>query len=82
MKSSIRLLRIAGIDIGIHYSWILIFLLLVVTLALSYFPQASPNKTNASYWAAGIIATLLLFISVLVHELAHSLVSESTRYPG
>jgi Zn-dependent protease/predicted transcriptional regulator len=81
MKSSIRLLRIAGIDIGIHYSWLLIFLLLVVTLALSYFPQASPDKTSISYWSAGIIATLLLFVSVLIHELAHSLVAKARGIP-
>jgi Zn-dependent protease/CBS domain-containing protein len=81
MKSSIRLFRIAGIDIGIHYSWILIFLLLVVTLSLSYFPQASPDKSSISYWITGIVVTLLLFVSVLIHELAHSLVAKTRGIP-
>lgn len=81
MKSSLRILRIAGIDIGIHYSWLFIFVLLAVTLALGYFPQYTPNKTQASYWAAGIIVTLILFISVLIHELAHSLVAKSRGMP-
>jgi Zn-dependent protease/predicted transcriptional regulator len=81
MKSSLRIFRIAGIDIGIHYSWVFIFILLAVTLALSYFPQYTPNKSQASYWAAGIIATLVLFISVLIHEMAHSLVAKSRGIP-
>jgi Zn-dependent protease/CBS domain-containing protein len=81
MKSSIRLFRIAGIDIGIHYSWILIFILVASTLALGYLPQASPHNSTSTYWIVGIIAALLLFASVLIHELAHSLVAKAKGIP-
>jgi Zn-dependent protease/CBS domain-containing protein len=81
LKSSIRLFRIAGIDIGIHYSWILIFIFFATTLALGFFPTASPDKTTSTYWAAGILASLLLFASVLAHELAHSLVAQARGIP-
>jgi Zn-dependent protease/CBS domain-containing protein len=81
MKSSLRLARIAGIDIGVHYSWIFIFILLFLTLSLSYFPQTSPGHLRAGYWTAGLFAALMLFVSVLIHELAHSLVAKARGIP-
>jgi Zn-dependent protease/CBS domain-containing protein len=81
MKSTFRLIRIAGIDIGIHYSWAVIFVMLLLTLSLNYFPQASPDHSKTSYWVAGFLAAVLLFISVLIHELAHSLVAKARGIP-
>jgi Zn-dependent protease/CBS domain-containing protein len=77
MKSSLRLFRIAGIDIGIHYTWILIFVLLSWSLAQGFFPQLYPGWDTVTYWITGLVAALLLFASVLVHELAHSLVAQA-----
>lgn len=77
MKSSLRLFRIAGIDIGIHYTWILIFVLLSWSLAQGFFPQLYPGWATVTYWITGVIAALVLFGSVLVHELAHSLVAQT-----
>jgi Zn-dependent protease/CBS domain-containing protein len=77
MKASFRLFRISGIDIGIHYSWLLIFVLIAWSLAQGYFPQAYPGWTTVTYWVTGVIASLMLFISVLLHELAHSLVAQA-----
>ncbi len=81
MKSSFRLGRIAGIEIGIHYTWILAFVLFSWLLAQSIFPQINPGFTVTTYWILGIAGTLLLFISVLLHELAHSLVAQSRGLP-
>jgi Zn-dependent protease/CBS domain-containing protein len=77
MKSSLRLFRVAGIDIGIHYTWIFIFILISWSLAVGVFPAQHPNQSAALYWGMGIITALLLFVSVLLHELAHSLVAKS-----
>jgi len=77
VKSSLRLFRIAGIDIGIHYTWILIFVLLSWSLAQVFFPQLYPGWDTVTYWVTGVVAALLLFGSVLVHELAHSLVAQA-----
>jgi Zn-dependent protease/predicted transcriptional regulator len=75
MPSSLPLFRVAGIQIGIHSSWILAFLLISWSLAVGYFPQAVPGLGAGTYWAIGVVAALLLFASVVVHELAHSLVA-------
>lgn len=70
---TIRLLRIGGIPIRIHASWILIALLVVWSLATSYFPSSAPHQSTAAYWLAGLVTALLFFASLLLHELAHSL---------
>jgi Zn-dependent protease/CBS domain-containing protein len=77
MKSSWRLFRIAGIDIGVHYTWLFIFILISWSLAVSLFPQQHPGWSTLTYWSMGVITALALFISVLLHELAHSLVAQS-----
>jgi Zn-dependent protease/CBS domain-containing protein len=74
---SIRLLRIAGIDIGIHVSWFVIFALVTWSLAEFLFPVAVPGLRQSTYWIVGAISALLLFVSVLIHELAHSLVARA-----
>jgi Zn-dependent protease/CBS domain-containing protein len=77
MKSSWRLFRIAGIDIGVHYTWLFIFILISWSLAQGLFPQQHPGWSTLTYWAMGIFTALALFISVLLHELAHSLVANA-----
>lgn len=81
MEASLKLGRIRGIAVGIHYSWLVIFGLLTYSLAEWFFPQAYPGWTVSRYWAVGAIASLLLFASVLAHELGHSVVAQSKGIP-
>ena len=74
-RSSLTLGRIAGIRIAVHYTWLFVFLLVTGSLAGGYFPLTYRGWAPASYWAAGVAAALVLFASVLVHELGHSLVA-------
>ncbi len=74
MKSSWRLFRIAGIDIGVHYTWLFIFVIISWSLAVGFFPQ---EWSAAIRWTLGVVAALGLFVSVLLHELAHSLVAKA-----
>ena len=73
---SIRIGRLLGIPITIDLSWFVIFALIVYTLAQFYFPQVNPNLSPAMNWLGGMIAALLLFGSVLLHELMHSYVAQ------
>jgi Zn-dependent protease/CBS domain-containing protein len=81
MKGSLRVGRIAGIEIGIHYSWLLAFILFAWLFAEGFLPQASEGYNRGTYWIVGIVATLFLFLSVLLHELAHSLVGQARGIP-
>ena len=73
--------RIAGIRIRIDWSWIIIFLLVTWTLAIGYYPVLFPQFSTALNWGLGIASSLLLFVSVLGHELAHSLVARRQGLP-
>ncbi|HEX3723264.1 MAG TPA: site-2 protease family protein [Nitrolancea sp.] len=81
MEASYKLGRIKGIEIGIHYSWLIIFALLTYSLAESFFPSIYGNWTTGQYWIIGLIASLLLFASVLAHELGHSFVAIAKGIP-
>ncbi len=75
MWRGITLFKIAGIRISLDYSWFIIFALVFFALSAGYLPRAYPGQTSQSYWVAGLIATLLFFASVMIHEIAHSLVA-------
>src|SRR5688500_4713942 len=72
---SIQLGRLFGIPVYVHFSWVVIFGLIAWTLATGYFPQRYPNLPVTSYWAQGLLASLLFFVSIVLHELGHSLVA-------
>src|SRR6266446_2778115 len=75
MQGSLKLGTLAGIDIRVHYTWFFAFILSAWSLALGYFPTATAGLGAGTYWVLGIVSALLLFGSVLVHELGHSLVA-------
>lgn len=67
--------KILGISVDIDWSWLLIFALVVYTLAVGYFPFFYPGFTPTTNWTLGVVAAILLFASVLAHELSHSVVA-------
>jgi Zn-dependent protease len=76
MKHSWKIGKIFGIDIHIDSSWFVIFILLTWVLANSYFPRQYPDWQTPLYWLIGIFTSLSMFASVLIHELAHSVVAK------
>jgi Zn-dependent protease/CBS domain-containing protein len=81
MSPSFTIGRIGGITIGIHYTWLIAFALITWTLAAGFFPESFPGWDTLSYWTTGAVAALGLFVSVLVHELAHSFVAKAKGIP-
>lgn len=77
--STLNIGRIFGIEIKLHYTWFFIIFLLAWSLAIEYFPAEYPGFSTTVYWILGFLAALLLFDSVLLHELSHSLVA---KYQG
>lgn len=76
MKSDIRLGRWFGIEVGLHYSWFLIALLITMSLT-AQFQQAHPEWGATTIWAASIVTALLFFLALLAHEMSHALVARS-----
>ncbi|MEW5806096.1 MAG: site-2 protease family protein [Acidobacteriota bacterium] len=80
-KNSFYIGKIAGIPIRIHISWLIVFVLFTWHLAGNYFPQNYPGWDNTRYLWTGVITSLLFFVSVLIHELAHSIVATKQELP-
>jgi Zn-dependent protease/predicted transcriptional regulator len=76
MHAQIRLGRIAGISIGLHYSWFIIAFLITLSL-IGRFSAVTPKWSSATVWSAAIVTGLLFFVALLLHELAHSLLAKS-----
>jgi Zn-dependent protease len=77
MAGAVRILSVRGIPVYVHVGWVFIYALITWSLAVGYFPQALPELPAAAHWINGLIAALLLFVSVLLHELSHSFVAMS-----
>jgi Zn-dependent protease len=82
MKSQgIPLGKVLNIPVNVDYSWFLIFILLTWSLAISYYPSEFQQWPTAWYWILGAITTIMLFVSVLLHELGHSIVALRYKIP-
>jgi Zn-dependent protease/CBS domain-containing protein len=80
-SNSIRLGRVFGIPVGVDYSWFLVLVLFTWTFATGYYPAEFKNWSTVEYWAVGAVTALMLFASVLLHELGHSWVALRYKIP-
>ncbi len=78
--SGFRLGKFFGVNVHIDWSWLFIFTLVSWSLA-STFRQVHPEWTVSTQLGLALIAALLFFLSVLLHELAHSLVANAHKHP-
>ncbi len=75
MEANLKLGRAFGIQIGLHWSWFIIFVLVTLSLSFGYFDQYLPNSNQTTLGLLGIITSLLFFITVLAHEFGHAVVA-------
>ena len=71
-----RIATVRGIEVRIHWSWVAIFLVLSWTLADTGFFGEYASWSLSARWVLGLVTMLLFFLSVLAHELAHSLMAQ------
>lgn len=71
---ALKLFSVKGINIKLDPSWIVIFLLISWSLAQGVFPRDYKGLSTITYWIMGGVTAIILFISILLHELGHSLV--------
>ena len=77
----IDLFRAFGIPIRIDLSWFLVAVLVTWSLAENVLPQIAPGGLVPQYWLWGLVATLGMFTSIIIHELAHALVARRYAMP-
>lgn len=75
MNGSLRIARVFGIPIEIHFTWLFVFGLITWSLAIGYFPRMGPDLSTPTVIALAITATLVFFAALLAHELAHAYVA-------
>ncbi len=73
MNPTVSLGRIAGIRIGLNWSWAIVLALIVWSLADAVFPAQDPGLSRAAYAGMAVAAALLFFVSLLLHEFGHAL---------
>jgi Zn-dependent protease/CBS domain-containing protein len=73
MRDSFTLGRIAGVRFGVNWSWLVVFALIVWTLATGIFPSTNPGLSDGTYVAMAVVAAIVFFCSLLAHELGHAL---------
>ena len=73
MGQGIRLGKIAGISLEINYTWFIIFGLLAVTYSTNLFPSLLPAGSPGLMWIFGVSTAVLLFASIVAHELCHAI---------
>jgi Zn-dependent protease/CBS domain-containing protein len=73
VSPTLQLGRIAGIRIGVNWSWLIVFALIVWSLAVAVFPSQNPGFSDGEYFALAVVAALVFFVSLLLHELGHAL---------
>jgi Zn-dependent protease/CBS domain-containing protein len=83
MLSSIKIGRIAGIEIGVHWSWIFIFGLITFSFAdeNGLLHEFYPDWSAGQRWVVAGIIAVIFFSSILLHELSHSLVAKARGIP-
>ena len=81
MLTSFKIGKIAGIEIGVHWSWTFIFLLITWSFAGGILEETFPEWSGAQRWAVGVIVAIIFFASILLHELSHSLVAKAKGIP-
>jgi hypothetical protein len=68
MKQTVRLGRVAGIPVGMHWSVLVIMMLLVQSLAIAVLPAAAPGRPRWVYWLVAVATAALFLASLLAHE--------------
>ena len=80
-RRGIQLFRAFGVEVQLDYSWFIFFSLVTWTLGALYLPRAWPDYGPLIRWTSAVIAALLVFSSVLFHEMAHAVVSNRLGFP-
>jgi Zn-dependent protease/predicted transcriptional regulator len=81
VRGEFNLFRIAGVQIAIDFSWLIIFVLVLWGLSSGYFPALHPGYPTSEYWLVGIVGTILFFSSIVIHELSHAMVGNALGQP-
>jgi Zn-dependent protease/CBS domain-containing protein len=76
MHATVTLGRVAGVEIGANWTWLLVFGLIVWSLGAEVFPTENPGLSDGAYATMAVVAALLFFTSLVLHELGHAVTAQ------
>ena len=79
MDASVRIGKVAGIEIYLSWTIAIAFVLIAWSLAMQILPDIAPNQTQTAYWLAALVAVVLFYASLLAHEFGHALVARRVK---
>lgn len=80
-RHTIPMGRVLGIPLELDYSWFLVFALFTWALAVGHYPTEFKGWPTSLYWIMGAVTAVMLFVSVVLHELGHSVVARRYKIP-
>jgi Zn-dependent protease/predicted transcriptional regulator len=80
MQSHLRIGRVLGIEIGVHFSWFVIAFLLTLSL-VAHFRAVEATWTGATVWTTAVLTSILFFVTLVLHELSHAVVARARGLP-
>lgn len=72
---SFQIAKVKGIPIRLHFTLLVTFVLISWTVAVKFTPNIYPGLSSIEYWTVGILGAIVLFLSVTLHELSHSIIA-------
>ncbi|HEY4685617.1 MAG TPA: site-2 protease family protein [Dehalococcoidia bacterium] len=81
MVGTFRIGRLFGIEISVHWSWLFIFFLVTWTFATGILEEFYPDWTGSRRWVVASAISLIFFLSILLHEMSHSLLARRYGIP-
>ena len=81
MSHTFRILRVSGIDVRVHWTWLILAFLVASSLATGWFPVMAPGQTTNTYWSGAVFCSAGLFFSIVVHEFCHAIVGRAFKMP-
>lgn len=73
MKPTFRLGRLAGVDVGTNWTWLIVVMLIGWSLAGAVFPETTPGLAPEAYVLMALVTVPVFFASLLLHELGHEI---------
>jgi Zn-dependent protease len=80
MQAQLKLGRLLGVEIGLHYSWLLIALLIMLSLG-GHIYASLLEWSGGVTWTLAILTGLLFFVALVLHELSHAIVAKARGLP-
>jgi Zn-dependent protease/predicted transcriptional regulator len=80
-RNSVKLFRLLGFEVKIDWSWIILAALIIWSLSAGLFPYQYKHLSTQTYWLMGVAGALGLFLSIILHELSHSIVARKFGMP-